>query len=420
MITALVITLREGVEAALIVCLLLAAVEALARPDLRRPIFLGVAAALLASVLGAFLLRAQAVNEELFEGVLMLVAAVLVGSTMLWMWRTSRFLKKSIEERVGALSASGRGAALGLFALAFFMVVREGAEAVLFLTASTLSTGTVSAAIGGALGLLLAIAFGVAFVRGSLRMDLGRFFAVTGLVLSLLVVQLLIGGIHELGEAQVISVSKREMAIVGPIVRNNVLFLLAVVLIPLFLVVVPSRRGGLASSDAPDPAEARKRRAKALRDRRLRWATASLSVLVAVLLAANYVQGLGDKTLSPARPVQAVEGAVEIPLSVLATGGFHRFAFDAAGVPVRFIVVRSGSGWKVAVDACEICGAAGYNAEGGAVICRLCDSPINAETIGRPGGCNPVPLPFSETPSALRIAASDLVAAAGRFKNASR
>ena len=420
MITALVITLREGVEAALIVCLLLAAVEALARPDLRRPIFLGVAAALLASVLGAFLLRAQAVNEELFEGVLMLVAAVLVGSTMLWMWRTSRFLKKSIEERVGALSAGGRGAALGLFALAFFMVVREGAEAVLFLTASTLSTGTVSAAIGGALGLLLAIAFGVAFVRGSLRMDLGRFFAVTGLVLSLLVVQLLIGGIHELGEAQVISVSKREMAIVGPIVRNNVLFLLAVVLIPLFLVVVPSRRGGLASSDAPDPAEARKRRAKALRDRRLRWATASLSVLVAVLLAANYVQGLGDKTLSPARPVQAVEGAVEIPLSVLATGGFHRFAFDAAGVPVRFIVVRSGSGWKVAVDACEICGAAGYNAEGGAVICRLCDSPINAETIGRPGGCNPVPLPFSETPSALRIAASDLVAAAGRFKNASR
>lgn len=419
MITAFVITLREGVEAALIVCLLLAAVHALGRPDLRRPIFLGVGAALLASGAGASLLRTQAVNEELFEGVLMLVAAFMVGSAMVWMWRTSRFLKKSIDERVGVLSAEGRGAAVGLFALAFFMVVREGAEAVLFLTASTLSTSTVAAAVGGALGLLLAVAFGVAFARGSLRMDLGRFFAVTGLVLSLLVVQLLIGGIHELGEAEVIPVSKREMALVGPIVRNNVLFVLAVVLAPFFFVLVPSRRREADPSEAPDAAEARKRRAQALRDRRLRWATAALSLLVAALLGANYVQGWGEKPLSPAQPVQASAGAVEIPLAALATGGFHRFAFDAAGVSVRFIVLRHGSGWKVAFDACEICGAAGYNAEPGAVICRLCDSPINAETIGRPGGCNPVPLPFSETPSALRIAASDLVAGARRFKNAS-
>ncbi len=419
MVEAFVITLREGVEAALIVCLLLAAAEAVGRPDLRRPIFLGVGAAVLASVAGASLLRTQAVNEEVFEGVLMLVAAVMVGSAMLWMWRTSRFLKRSIDERVGLLAGKGRGAVLGLFALAFFMVVREGAEAVLFLTASTLSTGTVAAAVGGVLGLLLAVAFGVAFARGSLRMDLGRFFAVTGLVLSLLVVQLLIGGIHELGEGEVIPVSKREMAIVGPIVRNNVLFVLAVVLAPLFFVLVPSRRRKLSPSEASDPAAARKQRAQALRDRRLRWATASLSLLVAILLGANYVQGWGGKPLSPAQPVEAVEGAVEVPFSVLTTGGFHRFAFDAGGVSVRFIVLRSASGWKVALDACEICGPAGYNAEPGAVICRLCDSPINAETIGRPGGCNPVPLPFTETATALRILARDLLAASGRFKNAS-
>ncbi len=54
------------------------------------------------------------------------------------------------------------------------------------------------------------------------------------------------------------------------------------------------------------------------------------------------------------------------------------------------------------------------------MICRLCDSPINAETIGRPGGCNPVPLAFSETASGLRIAAADLLAGAGRFNHASR
>jgi FTR1 family protein len=419
MIEALIITLREGVEAALVVCLLLAAAEAVGRPDLKRPIFLGVAAALLASLLGASLLRKEAVNEELFEGILMLVAAVMVGSMMLWMWRTSRFLKKNITERVGTLARKGRAAALGLFALSFFIVVREGVEAVLFLTAATLSSSTLAAAVGGGLGLVLAIAFGVAFARGSLRMDLTRFFAVTGLVLSLLVVQLLIGGVHELGEAEVIPVSKREMAIVGPIVKNNVLFILAVVLAPLFFVVIGSRRKERSSVEAADPNLARKQRARTLRERRLRWATGSLSLLVALLLGANYLSGWGGKPLSPGRAVAAVDGAVEIPLSLLETGVFHRFTLDAGGTPIRFIAVRSGSEWRMAFDACEICGAAGYNAEAGAVICRLCDSPINAATIGRPGGCNPVPLPFARTSSAVRIAEADLRAGVGRFKNTS-
>lgn len=419
MIEALIITLREGVEAALVVSLLVAAAEAVGRSDLKRPIFLGVGAALLASLLGASVLRREAVNEELFEGILMLAAAVMVGSMMLWMWRTSRFMKKSIDERVGALARKGPGAALGLFALSFFMVVREGVEAVLFLTAATLSTSTLAAAVGGGLGLVLAVAFGVAFARGSLRIDLSRFFAVTGLVLSLLVVQLLIGGVHELGEAEVIHVSKREMAIVGPIVKNNVLFILAVVLTPLFFVLIRSRRKEPSSSEASDPALARKHRAGILRERRLRWAIGSLSVLVAALLGANYASGWGGKPLSPGRPVAAMDGVVEIPLSLLETGAFHRFTLDAGGTEIRFIVVRSGSEWKFAFDACEICGAAGYNAETGAVICRLCDSPINAATIGRPGGCNPVPLPFVRTASAVRIAEADLRAGAGRFKNTS-
>lgn len=418
MIEALVITLREGMEAALVVCLLLASAEAVGRAELKRPIFLGVGAAVLASFLGAAVLRREAINEELFEGILMLVAAVMVGATMIWMWRTSRFLKQSITDKVGGLARRSRGAALGLFAFSFFMVVREGAETVLFLTASTLSTGTIAAAVGGGIGLLLAIAFGVAFARGSLRMDLGRFFAVTGLVLSLLVVQLLIGGVHELGEAKVIPVSSREMAIVGPIVRNNVLFVLAIALAPLFFAIIPPSRRKSSATEAGGPAESRKVRAEALRTRRLRWTTASLSVLIVLLLGANYVHGWGEKRLSPGQPVKAVDGMVEIPLGSLESGGFHRFSFDNGGAEIRFFAIQSGSGWKVAFDACEICGAAGYNAEGGGVTCLLCDSPINAATVGRSGGCNPVPLHFLQTSSALRITEADIRAGAARFKPA--
>lgn len=417
MVQAFVIALREGIEAALIVCLLLAAAEALGRRDLRRSILAGVGLAIVASFVLAFFLRSEVLNEELFEGSLMLAAAVMVATTMVWMWRASRTLKGRIEENVGALAGRGRGAALGLFALSFLMVVREGAEAALFLTASTLSTGSVGAAVGGGLGLLLALAFGVAFARGSLHVDLRRFFAVTSLILSVLVLQLLIGGIHELGEGKLIPVSRREMAIVGPIVRNNVLFVLAIALTPLFLALVPPSRRRSEPAREQSGAEARKLRAQLLRESRLRWVTASLSLVIVLVVGASYVQGWNEKQMSPGTPVSAVAGVVEIPLVTLADTTFHRFRFAAdGGTTVRFIVVRYAGGWKVALDACEICGAAGYDADADGVICRLCDSPINAATIGRRGGCNPIPLPFVQVPGALRIKVEDLRAGAATFK----
>ena len=413
MIQAFVIALREGIEAALVVCLLLAAAEALGRRDLRRPILAGVGLALVASFVAALFLRSEVLNEELFEGALMLAAAVMVAATMVWMWRASRSLKGRIETHVGALVSRGPVAAWGLFALSFFMVVREGAEAVVFLTASTLSTGTVGAAVGGGLGLLLAVGFGVAFARGSLHVDLRRFFAVTSLILSVLVLQLLIGGIHELGEGKLIPVSRREMAIVGPIVRNNVLFVLAIALTPLFFALVPPSRRRSPPTQEEGAAEARKFRARLRRERRLRWITASLSLVIVLVVGASYVRGWSDKRMSPGTAVVAAAGVVEIPLASLDGASFHRFRFAAdGGTTVRFIVVRYSGGWKVALDACEICGAAGYDADAEGVICRLCDSPINAATIGRRGGCNPIPLLFAQTPTALRIKADDLRAAA--------
>jgi FTR1 family protein len=139
----------------------------------------------------------------------MFVAAALVTSLVIWMWRTGRSMRHRLERRLDTLMGSAEAAALdsrsavGVFAFAFLMVLREGVETVLFLAALSVAPGgSVLTTLGGSgLGLLLALLFGVLIVRGSVRIDLRRFFWVTGLVLVVLVAKLVAGGLHEFFEA---------------------------------------------------------------------------------------------------------------------------------------------------------------------------------------------------------------------------
>jgi len=139
----------------------------------------------------------------------MFVAAGLVTSLLVWMWRTGRTVWRRLERRLDTLVGDAGTteialrAALGVFAFTFFMVLREGVETVLFLMALSGTAGSrpLSTALGASLGLSLAILFGALLVRGSLRINLSRFFAVTGLVLVVLILKLVAGGINEFFEA---------------------------------------------------------------------------------------------------------------------------------------------------------------------------------------------------------------------------
>ena len=108
------------------------------------------------------------------------------------------------------------------------MVVREGAELALILRAVEFSAAGVDVWIGTILGLAIAVAVGVFFFQGTLRVPIGRFFAVTSIILMIVAFQLALTGIHELSEAQWIASSQREMAIVGPVVRNDVFFFVVI------------------------------------------------------------------------------------------------------------------------------------------------------------------------------------------------
>ena len=210
LLEGLVVSLREGIEVALVIGILFAHLTRSGRDAYLRYVMLGLGGAILASLLGAILVRHYGLNPDnpAVEGSLMLVAAGLVTSLLLWMWRTGRTVRRRLERRLDTLVGdAGKTeitlrAALGVFAFTFFVVLREGVETVLFLMALSGTAGSrpLSTALGASLGLSLAILFGALLVRCSLRINLSRFFAVTGLVLVILVLKLVAGGIHEFFE----------------------------------------------------------------------------------------------------------------------------------------------------------------------------------------------------------------------------
>lgn len=207
MFNSFMITLREGIEAFLIVAITLAYLRKTGREMLARAVYAGIGIAILASYL-ASLLFARAHNQALWEGVLALVTAVLVGTFTVQVIQASKQLKREIEGRLEhAAARQGAWAFIGVFAFTVLMISREGMEAALLLSATFVQTSTRPFFFGGWLGLLAAATLGILWVRFGQRINLGRFLRVTALFLLIFVVQLLIYGFHELTESGLLPIN---------------------------------------------------------------------------------------------------------------------------------------------------------------------------------------------------------------------
>lgn len=204
MIAGFLITLREGLEAALIVGLVFGVLRMMRRPQLGGGVWAGVGAAVVVSLGFALALRwigasMQGPAEQAFEGVTMLLAAGVLTWMIFWMRRQGRRAQEGLEEDVRL--AVGRGQRLGLFGIAFFAVLREGVETALFLTAAAVSAGAQDTLVGGFIGLAAAVFLGWGLFASTIRLDVRRFFVVTSLLLILFAAGLVGHGIHELNEA---------------------------------------------------------------------------------------------------------------------------------------------------------------------------------------------------------------------------
>src|SRR3954454_14405027 len=201
---AFVIVLREGFEATLLVGLILGVLNKTGQREHARSVWIGVAAALVSSiVIGAILFAAvgelEGHAEKLYEGTAMLLAAAVVTWMVFWMRKQARTLGGHLRSQVSSAIVAGGGFALA--SVAFIGVAREGLESALFLFASVGDDGVLATFIGGALGLTCAVALGYLFYKGTVRLDLRRFFMLTGVMVIGFAAYLIAGGMHELGEA---------------------------------------------------------------------------------------------------------------------------------------------------------------------------------------------------------------------------
>ena len=393
MLSAFLIALREGVEASLIVGIILVYLARTQRSHLARYVWGGVAAAVALSLAVAIALERFNISEDGFEGLLLLVAAFFVVTMIVWMNHIAKHLKKEIEDKVESYAAkAGSAAGWGLALFVFLMVVREGAELALILRAVELSTEGLQTWIGTAVGIAAAVAVGLFFFKGTLRVPLHRFFAVTSAILILVAVQLAVTGLHELSEARWIPSSKSEMAILGPIVRNELFFFIfvfgaaALMIFREWQAASHAKVGNAAANDA----ERRLLEAQNRRQRRWMIAAAFVSLSVILALTADFIYAKVNSAPPQARPVEAVNGIVTIPVAELQDGNLHLFTLNVSGQSVRFMVIKKPNGYGTALDACLICGADGYRQDGQNVICRRCASAIYIPSIGQQGGCNPI------------------------------
>jgi high-affinity iron transporter len=414
LLPAFLIALREGVEASLVVGIILVYLSRTGRSQLARFVWYGVAAAAALSLAVAIALERWRINEDGFEGVMYLVAAAFVITMILWMNRVARHLKKEIEQKIESyVGRAGAAAGWGIFFFVFLMVLREGAELAVILRAVELSSEGLQTWMGTAVGIGAAVAVGLFFFKGTLRVPLHRFFAVTSVILILVGFQLALTGLHELSEAQWLPSSKAEMAVIGPVVRNELFFFVLIFGAAALLVLREWQSASHAKAAKETAGEAEKRLLEAQNRRQRRWmiaaATGCLSVIL--VLTADFVYTRANSAPPSARAIDAVGNDVRIPVNEVQDGKMHLYTISAGGQSLRFMIIKKPNGYGTALDACRICGAEGYRQDGQNVVCRHCGSAIYVPTVGEAGGCNPIGVPSHVDGSDLVLDVSSLVQA---------
>jgi len=410
-LSAFLIALREGVEAALVVGIILVYLSRTARGHLTQFVWYGVAAAAAMSLAVAVGLERWRISEDGFEGLMLLVAAVFVVTMIVWMNRVARHLRKEIEEKVESYAKrAGNAAGWGIFLFVFLMVLREGVELALILRAVELSTEGLQTWIGTLAGIGAAVAVGLFFFKGTFRIPLHRFFAATSVILILVAFQLALTGLHELSEAQWLPSSKGEMAILGPIVRNELFFFVFIFGAAILLILREWQAAAHDKNTSATMNAAEKRLLESQNRRQRNWmmAAAVASLTVILVLTADFIYARANSAPPAAQAIDPVGNIVRIPVSEEQDGAMHLFTATEGTQSLRFMVIKKPNGWGVALDACRICGAEGYRQDGQNVICRHCASAIYIPSIGDQGGCNPIGVPAHVDGGDIVIDISDL------------
>ncbi|MFN2235115.1 MAG: FTR1 family protein [Anaerolineales bacterium] len=224
MLPSYVLALREGLEAALIIGIVLGALKKIDRSEYNRFVWYGAGLAIAVSLVTALIFYSvgasfQGAAAEIFEGLMMLLAAGVLTWMIFWMQRQAHNLKHELE--AGVHQAASKNSQGALFALAFFAVVREGVELALFLTAASFSSAAWQVIIGGLLGVGTAVVLGYLLFATTVRLNLRQFFNVTSILLIFFAAGLVAHGVHELIEASWIPAGIEQVWDTNPVLDED-------------------------------------------------------------------------------------------------------------------------------------------------------------------------------------------------------
>lgn len=222
MIQSFIITFRETLEVALIIGIILSYLTRIKQTKYNNVVYMGIISGIVASIIGALLFTKIAGGftgraEEIFEGITMLVGALLLTTMILWMMK-QKHIASELEHRVGEELAEVHK--FGLFLLVFIAVLREGIETVIFLGAMSFAS-TNNNIIGALAGIAVAIFLGYLIFVGSMKINIKMFFNITSILLILFAAGLVAHGIHELQEAKIIPTVIEHIWNINPILDEN-------------------------------------------------------------------------------------------------------------------------------------------------------------------------------------------------------
>ena len=208
------------------------------------------------------------------------------------------------------------------------------------LSAAAMNTSGILELFGAALGLGLAVLFGVSFVRGTIRINLRSFFKMTTVILMVVVFQLLITGLHELSEGQILPSSSTEMALIGPIVRDDAFFFVAILALAGAMMLWEWRGRRPPVSTQLEGAALRKAKWSAHREKLWMVGSCVASGLFILMITAEFIYAKSASELSNAAPLQVTGDVARIPVATVSDGQLHRFAVESDGVSVRILVIQ--------------------------------------------------------------------------------